>query len=51
MSEEKYKRIEIRLKPSKEQEKLMWKHVNHVRFIKNYFIKYCIDKRENENIF
>lgn len=51
MSEEKYKRIEIRLKPSKEQEKLMWKHVNHVRFIKNYFIKYCIDKRENEEIF
>ena len=51
MLEETYKRIEIRLKPSKEQEKIMWRHVNHVRFIKNYFIKYCIDKRENENIY
>ena len=51
MSEEKYKRINIRLLPTKEQEEIMWKHVNHVRFIKNYFIKYCIDKRENEEIF
>ena len=51
MLEETYKRIEIRLKPSKEQEKIMWRHVNHVRFIKNYFIKYCIDKRENEGIY
>lgn len=51
VSEEKYKRINIRVLPTKEQEKLMWKHVNHVRFIKNYFIHYCIEKRENDDIY
>lgn len=51
MPEEKYKRINIRLLPTKEQEELMWKHVNHVRFIKNYFIQYCIDKREHDGIY
>ncbi|WEW53672.1 endonuclease [Staphylococcus phage vB_SauH_SPJ2] len=51
MSEEKYKRINIRLYPTKEQEVKMCNHVNHVRFIKNYFIQYCTDKRENEGIY
>ncbi|AKA61272.1 transposase [Staphylococcus phage Stau2] len=46
MSEEKYKRINIRLLPTKEQEELMWKSVNNVRFIKNYFIARCYEEKD-----
>lgn len=46
MEQEKYKRINIKLLPTKEQEVLMWKSVNNVRFIKNYFIQRCWEERD-----
>ncbi len=46
LKQEKYKRINIRLLPTKEQEVKMWKSVNNVRNVKNIFIARCyeIDK-------
>lgn len=40
MSEEKtYRGIILKVNPSSEQEELMWKHVNHSRFIYNYMLE------------
>ena len=42
------KSFKIRLFPTKEQEELMWKHVNSCRFIWNYMLEKQIS-RENNN--
>ncbi|UVD42517.1 transposase [Staphylococcus phage vB_SauM-V1SA19] len=40
MSDKKtYRGITLKVNPTKEQEELMWKHVNHSRFIYNYMLE------------
>ena len=40
------KSFKIRIYPTKEQEELMWKHINQCRFIWNYMLNYQIEAYE-----
>ena len=39
MVKETYRSIVLKVKPDKEQEKIMWKHINYSRFIYNYMLE------------
>lgn len=39
MVKETYRSIVLRVEPNKEQEKIMWNHINHSRFIYNYMLE------------
>ena len=47
MSQIIYRSFKIRLYPTKQQEKLMWKHINHCRFIWNYMLALQIENYKN----
>lgn len=44
-----YRGIILKVNPSKEQEQLMWKHVNHSRFIYNYMLEKYWEALDNDN--
>lgn len=44
------KGFKIRIYPTKEQEELIYKHINQCRFIWNYMLAYCNDKLINKEI-
>ena len=49
MSRTIYRSFKIRLYPTKQQEELMWKHINHCRFIWNYMLAMQFDNYQNGN--
>ena len=43
-----YRGITLKVNPTKEQKDLMWKHVNHSRFIYNYMLERYWEALDND---